>query len=392
MTIPLQPWKYLNFKDYEKDQDLALRNIFKQEIKPNFLIKIYHKVKDTLGLDLTRYYPLTLTMENTISGNSNIAEYDICKIIIGIHKSNMIFISENEERKKINNHEYEQKLISDVITHIKLRQYSSSYFRQKQIIHGDRFLYFPLSYDLFTMCIRMNEILSQNPNTPYYHIFSKISNMGVAALSLLENNFLDNIYSICRGMIELYTTLLAISQNKGALKQYEILTDFEIYYSQCGSNLTPEFNKMFENRIKKESDNEPPHPFLHFGWVDKLKDYHKIVNRKPYTMKGLFKYLKIINNDDIFDMYDKFYQQCHAYTHANIRSSIYPLLSYFEVNIMLYLTIAMSYQHLHEILKIETKINNIDIVLKTNNDYKMLVNQYNKRTTENFNKYYKISN
>lgn len=393
MTIPLQPWKYSNFKDYEKDQDLALRNIFKQEIKPNFLIKIYHKVKDTLRYDLTKYYPLTLTMENTISGNSNIAAYDICKIIIGIHKSNMIFISESEEKKKLNNPEYEQKLISDVITHIKLRKYGSSFFRQKQIFYGDRFIYFPLPYDLFTMCIRMNELLSQNSTTPYRPIFSKISEMGLSTLFLLENNLLDSIYPICRGMIELYTTLLAISQNKGALKKYEFLANLEIQYSQCGSNLPPEFYKLFENRIKKESDNEPPHSFLHFGWVDELKDYHKIVKRKPYTMKGLLKYLRVYNDNDIFEIYDKFYNQCHAYTHANISGSIYPLLPYFEVNIMLYLTIAMSYQLLHEILKIETKINNIDIVLKTNNDYEMLVSQYNKRTTENFSKYYnKISN
>ena len=389
MAIPLQPWKYSNWKEYEKDQDLALRNIFKNEIKPSFLIRIYHKVKDELGEDFLKYYQPTLTMEKELSGNSDIAEYDICKMVIGIHKSNMIFVGESEERKSLDNPAYEQKLIEEVINHVKLRQYASSYFRQKQIIYGDRFLYFNVPYDLFAICIRMNELLYKNIQTPYRAIFAKIANMGLSALSLLENNFLDNIYSICRGIIELYMTLIAIFQNKNAIKKYEFLTDMEFKYSQCGQELSSEFYEMFEKRLKKESDNEAPHTFLHFGWVDELKDYHKIVKRKPYTMKSLIKYIKVISGNNDYDLYDKFYQQCHSYTHANIRTSIYPLLSYFEISMMLYITILMTYQDLCEILKVDTKINNIDIVSKTNKDYELLVSQYNKRTTENFNKYYK---
>lgn len=388
--IPFQPLKYLDFKQYEKDQDLALRNLFKNEIKSNFLIKIYHQVKDTIGEDIYKYYPLTLTMENAISRSYDVAEYDICKMIIGIHKSNTIFVGENEKRKILESSTYEQKIISDVIKHIKLRNYGSSYFRQKQIILGDRFLYFNLPYDLFVLSIRINELLTINPQTPYRPIFSKISNMGASALSLLENNFLDNIYSICRGILELYATLVAISQNKNALKKYNLLTKLEIQYSQCGKNLSEEFYSLFENRIKKESYNEPPHQFLHFGWVDELKDYHKIVKRNPYTMKGLLKYLKFVNKKEYFDIYENFYNQCHSYTHANILTPAYPLLSYFEINIMLYLTLASAYENLCDILQTDTDINGIDIIAKTNQDYENLINQYNKRSTENFNKYYNI--
>ena len=90
--IPLNPFKYQNVKEIEKDQNLALRNLFKNEIKPNFLIKIYNKVKEKLGNNLIKYYNLTLTLENSLSGNIDNIEYDICKMIVGIHKSNMIFV------------------------------------------------------------------------------------------------------------------------------------------------------------------------------------------------------------------------------------------------------------------------------------------------------------
>ena len=61
----------------------------------------------------------------------------------------MIFVSESEKRNKEDSDEYSEKITKQVIEHIKLREYGSSYFRQKQIIAGDRFIYFSLPYDLF---------------------------------------------------------------------------------------------------------------------------------------------------------------------------------------------------------------------------------------------------
>lgn len=388
--IPLNPFQ--GSKELQKDTKLALRNLFKKEINPSFLIKIYYRVKEELKNDLYKYYKLpTFSVENALSGDNDNIDYDICRIIIGIHKSNIIFLDESERKKNEDNTNYEKKLVTDVITHIKLRQYGSCFFRQHQIINGDRFLYFSLPYDLFTICIKMNVLLTitDQSKVPFYSIFSKISNMGLSALSLLEDNFLDTIYPICRGIIELFTTYLCISKNKNAMKKYEYLTKIETEYSQCGQTLPEKFYDMFENRIKKSSYNEPPHQFLHFGWVDELKDYHKIVERNAYTINGLIKYLKSINNDKNFEMYNDFYQKCNHYTHANINVSKYPLLSYFEVSIMLYITITYAYQNLCKLLDVDTNIDDIDILTKARTDYELLIQQYNNRTTESFNKYYK---
>ena len=171
------------------------------------------------------------------------------------------------------------------------------------------------------------------------------------------------------------------------MEKYIYLTKIETEQSQCGKPFPKKFYEMFENRMKKESYNDPPHPFLHFGWVDELKDYHKIVKRKPYTISGLIKYLNYINHTKDFDTYDIFYQKCHSYTHASIVTT-YPLLSYFEICIMLYLTIINTYQLLCESLNIDTSINDVDIISKAIKDYESLIEQYNKRTTENFDKYY----
>ena len=53
---PLDIFKYINNpNEYNKDHDLALRNLFGKEIKPNFLIKVFHKVIDELKFDLNKY-------------------------------------------------------------------------------------------------------------------------------------------------------------------------------------------------------------------------------------------------------------------------------------------------------------------------------------------------
>ncbi len=314
--IPLDPFKYntakgLNFKMITQDQDRALRNIFRNEIKGSFLIKILHSVLDNIKFDLNEYYPLNWSLENSIAGGSDIFQYDICKMIVGLHKSNMIFIPENERLKKQENQEYQNQLVSEVIENIKLRKYGSLFFRQKQIMQGDRFLYFHLPYDLFVICTKMNELLTENVNRniPFYSHLSKISNIGLSALSLLEDNFLDNTYPLCRTIIELYIEMITLIDNPEAQECYGNFSHIEFRKTQCGIEYPQEFLDLFENRKNKNENKK--NMFLHFGWVDEIKNYHKIVRKNPYSIAGLIQYLKSQNKEENYDIYETFYKQCH---------------------------------------------------------------------------------
>ena len=139
--MELNPFKYksdneigFNQKQFIKDTDRSLRELFKNEIKGSFLIRIYHNVLQKLGYnELLKYYPLTLTIENSIAGNTSNPEFEICKHIVGLHKSNMIFVSDEERIKKQNDNKYQGQLVDEVITHIKLNKYTASFFRKKQI-------------------------------------------------------------------------------------------------------------------------------------------------------------------------------------------------------------------------------------------------------------------
>lgn len=394
--IPLDPFKYntakgLNFKMITQDQDRALRNIFRNEIKGNFLIKILHAVLDDIKFDLNEYYPLNWSLENSIASGSDIFQYDICKMIVGLHKSNMIFVSESERLKKQENQEYQNKLVSEVIDNIKLRKYGSLFFRQKQIMQGDRFLYFHIPYDLFVICMRINELLRTcKEKFELFPFYSQISNNALATLSLLEDNYLDNAYPICRSTIELYIELLIFTNYQSAFKKYNYFSSIEIYKSCCGQDYSQEFLNLYEKRKNQKESNKIK--FLHFGWVDEIKDYHNKVINDPYSIGGLIKYLKkTFHKDDLdtINIIEVLYKRCHTYSHGTIQGRTYPLLHYFEICEMLRLSIVGIYKPLCDLLKANTNINEIDILAKTEKDYELLANQYNKRSTENFENYYK---
>ena len=395
MAIPINPFKYQvpnGGKLFQKDQDIAIRNIFKNEIKGSFLTRLRHRIEDSLGGNLRKYYPSTLTMENSLSGNTELWEIDICKHIIGLHNSNTIFMNNDSKQKLLDSYEYENKLTQEAIDNIKLRQYGSVFFRNKQIVAGDRFLYFHTPYYLFVLCMRMEEILYPlKERFPLYSLFAKISNMGLSALSLLEDNFGDNTYPICRATIELFGILLTLYANPNALDKYFKLVQIEAEKTP-DTDYSPEFYEMYNSRLRQQEDRKDK--FVHFGWVDDIPNYHSIVTRKDaYSLYGIIDYLKRQKQfgDLDYEVYHRFYKRCHSYSHANIKGS-YPLIAFFDVSIMLYNTITLSYELLCNALNLPKEINGIDVLKKLSESYINLIKQYEQISMDKLINYYSDKN
>ena len=383
-----------------KENEKALCHLFAGQIKANFLLSIKSRVIETIGNDIPKYFDFNASLAKMAMGVDDMLtmDYEICKIIVGIHRSNMVFIDDNTRRIKETNSDYCTQLVDDVIDHIKLRPFASAFFRKMPIIKGESFIYFPLPYDLFAISIQMNYLLSTNEaikkmDTRLRIYFVQIANKCAAALSMLEDNFLDNAYPICRGIIELYLKLIAVLSYPNIKDKFFHFADYEIRQACCEQEYPDEFNRLFDNRISKFGKNKVN--YLHFGWVDDIPDYHKIVKTNPYTMDGLFTFITTIANDEdnpLFAHLEMLYKMCHGYTHGSVSGSKYPLLHYFEISSMLYYTIEHSYRLLCDILETSTNIADIDIITKTDKDYCIMTEQYNKRSTENFESYYAKKN
>ena len=109
-----------------EQNNVALKRVFRGRIKGRFLIDIKEQVMRGLGLEgLLKYYDFRWSDERMVTGIGGSAEYDICRMIVGIHRAHSVFLSDDEIRKNERSRRYRQQLVSETIEKIKLRFYGS---------------------------------------------------------------------------------------------------------------------------------------------------------------------------------------------------------------------------------------------------------------------------
>lgn len=379
-----------DLKAITEQNNITLKRMFEERIKGYFLIDLKDQVMKELGLDnLTKYYDFRWSEEKSVTGIGAAAEYDICRMIVGIHKAKSIFLSNNDIRKNERSKKYKQQLISETLEKIKLRLYGSVYFRSKTLLQGEEFLYYPLPYELFVMTAKMNAMLADGHDYTCHQLYYGVIYNSISALSLLEDNLLGTAYPLCRGAIEMYFKLLILASRTELYNRYEQFRMFEVEYS-CRQAYPEEFNALFKRRICQFSKAKAD--FLHFGWVDYIDEYHEVVKKSPYSVYGITTFLKNENKDKNLglELLEDLYKSCHAYTHGSIQIARYPVLHYFEISIMLYLIIRETFLLLCKEKKVGTMIDGQDIISMIDRDFVILYNQYKIRSTERFDRYYNV--
>ncbi|MBR5545197.1 MAG: hypothetical protein IKU66_06955 [Clostridia bacterium] len=367
-------------KAITEENNKTIRQLFKDKINGSFLIRIKSEVLNKIAPDLFNYYSINFDNAKIVTGRDETPEYDICRIIVGVHKHNSIFLTKEEIRKNEKDNNYQQKLVNKVIEKIKLRQYGSKFFRRNQLLLGDEFLYFPVPYELFVMCVKSITLISESSNPLFIHYKGIICN-ALSVLTLLENNLLSNAYPLCRGMIEAYLKTLIIQKHPEINDTYLKFCNFEIEQSCCSQEYPEEFEKLYANhRLPTKSKTN----YLHYGWLDEISDYND-----NYSIYGILNYL-FDNTDNRKHQIERLYKMCHGYTHGSVTYVKYPLLQYFEISMMLYYVIIDIFNAIHNELKIEISAEDKCLCDMLERDFNVLKQQYKNRSTENFKTYYSI--
>lgn len=381
------------FAAIEKDlreTDKRMAKIFSNRIKESFLREMRYKVYQ-YHPDFLTLFNIRFDMLENITGNQdNQWDYEVMRNIVGIHRFNTIGKETSERVAMEKSDAYKKELADAVYEHLKLRSYTSLYFRKRQFVAGDEFIYFPVPYKLFAICIRGLQILNDYSDS-YREFYVNIFNKSLAALALIEDNLLDSAYPICRGVIELYIKLLMLVDFPEALEMHNKLVHLEYIKTAHNGEMPDEFEELFKKRKNKSQTNQID--YLHYGWVDKVKHYHEIERNKPYTFNSLFDFLKELAPDEDSKGYFEFipilYNRCHAFTHGNIGNSGYPLLHYMELTMILYMVLNHTFRMLCTDSKNDHMINGIDIIESIAKDGEKMIRQYNRRDDAMFESFYK---
>lgn len=387
---PFTPMMF-DFNAINEENNRILKQLFKDKINRNFLIKIKKSVIIELREQMFECYPNMFNYSTVVTGREETPEYDICRIIVGIHRHHSIFITKEEIRSNEKSEAYQKQLIEETIEKIKLRQYGSAFYRKKQLLVGDEFLYFPVPYELFVMCMKSIVLLSNSSNWLAVN-YGDIVNTALSALTLMENNFLSNAYPLCRGMIELYTKTLILQKHPESQEDYWKFSKFEIEQSCCSQKYPDEFNRLYNQRKHKSSKSKVD--YLHYGWLDSVSTYNSTIKDR-YSIYEIFDYLMNESNDtqaDTLDDIKRLYKMCHGYTHGSARHVKYPLLQYFEVSMMLYYVVRNIFPEICNASNIDISNDDPNIMEILDRDFDILKKQYDIRSTENFDLYYESGN
>ena len=381
-------WRFL--EKIHATNERTLKDMFHDEIRGSFLIDIKSRVETIIAPVMLQLYDFNFNEEKMITGADNCIEYEICKAVIGAHHANTVFLTKDERSSKEKNPEYKEQLTKQVAENILLRRYGAALFRRIPIIQGERYIYYPVPYLLFVLCTRINELLIQHgaiSESTYW--FSLIMNKSMAALTLLEDCFLDSAYMPCRTVIEMYVKLMLFRKHPHLFKEAAKFADFDLDKTCCSQTYNDEFKAVFEGRKCVKASKLD---FLHYGFVDAVNDYHNVVKQTPYSINGILRYLSYdadVETAAQLERLKRLYTMCHGYTHGNVITAKYPLLHYFEISLILGEIVPRVYQMLCADIGIDTSIGGFDILQRFETEFSLLKEQYNIRNTENFEKAYR---
>ena len=113
-----------------KNNDKTLKNLFKDKISGSFLIKIKSKVVEKINIDFLKYYHIQFDNSGILTGTNETPDYDICRMIVGVHRHNSVFLSQQEISDNQKSVKYQERLVDEVIEKIKLRELGSAFLEK----------------------------------------------------------------------------------------------------------------------------------------------------------------------------------------------------------------------------------------------------------------------
>lgn len=360
-----------------------LRKMFTNQIKENFLIRILCEIvedsnyKQNYHKWFEEYFPEGLP---DIGANDFNIKKEICNYIVGSHSLRTSLKSNEEISILYSDNKYVSLIKHDVFLALEIRTYAGRLYRKENLILGNQLLYYPMMLKLFALMNILGTNINQIHDSVLNGLFLNIWQKALGVFAMIDYGTLDNGYTMARGMIESYVTLITLYYFPNAKKKYNKFTEYKI--DKLSQDIySDEFLALY-NKIdtKQVTIND----YLNYGWYDDIIEFLYMQKNVRYTFSSMFRLHEMKNT--VFDssLLETLYKRCHGFVHGNTIKSKFSIICYIELSEMLYLCLVP----LCKILNIKAEINSVDLIKELDDEYKNITNLKEKTLEINLDDFY----
>ena len=206
-----------------------LRKMFTNQIKENFLIRILYEIvedsnyKQNYHKWFEEYFPEGLP---DIGANDFNIKKEICNYIVGSHSSRTALKSKEEISILYSDNKYVSLIKHDVFLSLEIRTYVGRLYRKENLILQNQLLYYPMMLKLFALMNILGTNINQIHDSVLNGLFLNIWQKALGVFAMIDYGTLDNGYTMARGMIESYVTLITLYYFPNAKKKYNKFTEY----------------------------------------------------------------------------------------------------------------------------------------------------------------------
>ena len=364
------------------DAKTSNQYFFEARNKAKTRLGLYKDSNDMLCLDLDGTI-VTTGLKFTVGAWHTVGiSYDTedPNYIVGSHSSRIALKSKEEISILYSDNKYVSLIKHDVFLSLEIRTYAGRLYRKENLILQNQLLYYPMMLKLFALMNILGTNINQIHDSVLNGLFLNIWQKALGVFAMIDYGTLDNGYTMARGMIESYVTLITLYYFPNAKKKYNKFTEYKI--DKLSQDIySDEFLALY-NKIdtKQVTIND----YLNYGWYDDIIEFLYMQKNVRYTFSSMFRLHEMKNT--VFDssLLETLYKRCHGFVHGNAIISKFPIICYIELSEMLYLCLVP----LCKILNIKAEVNSVDLIKELDDEYKNITNLKEKTLEINLDDFY----
>jgi len=264
-----------DIQEMNNQRNDALRKIFGNFIKQNFLIRIKEEIKKSFDFNSIMPQCYNLGVSPIVALGVDDIDFDICSNLAMINWYLMLPLNEELKSKQYKNENYVAELKKRTLNQCKLRLLIQNY-EEKNFL----FAHLPINFSMHCvvnfLLARINDNLKKKHKSNVTNANFKINAICVmlktirSILLLTEYDDCGSAFSLLRSLIETIFVYLAIYDNEIVANEYYKFMEYREIFETTGQ-YSEEFERIAPLDCNKQN-------YLNYGWLDKLENkYHKYI-------------------------------------------------------------------------------------------------------------------